>query len=152
MNTPDATHTYFDYIVIGGGAAGCVVASRLSEDASVRVCLLEAGGPDDSVLIHAPMGFAISAPLKIHNWGYETTPQAGFNGRKGYQPRGKVMGGSTSINAMVYTRGHRSDYDHWASLGNPVGITTRCFLISKNQKTTCALVRTRTAEWAGRCL
>lgn len=69
MNTPDATHTNFDYIVIGGGAAGCVVASRLSEDASVRVCLLEAGGPDDSVLIHAPMGFAISAPLKIHNWG-----------------------------------------------------------------------------------
>ena len=109
----------FDYIVVGGGAAGCVVASRLSEDPAVRVCLLEAGGPDNSVLIHAPMGFAVSAPLKIHNWGYETVPQPGFNGRRGYQPRGKVMGGSTSINAMVYTRGHRDDYDHWASLGNP---------------------------------
>ena len=109
----------FDYIVVGGGAAGCVVASRLSEDPGVRVCLLEAGGPDSSVLIHAPMGFAVSAPLKIHNWSYQTEPQPGFNGRRGYQPRGKVLGGSTSINAMVYTRGHRDDYDHWASLGNP---------------------------------
>jgi len=117
MNTSTAPQT-FDYIVVGGGAAGCVVASRLSEDPSVSVCLLEAGGPDDSVLIHAPMGFAVSAPLKVHNWGYETVPQPGFNGRRGYQPRGKVMGGSTSINAMVYTRGHRADYDHWASLGN----------------------------------
>lgn len=117
LSTP-ATQS-FDYIVVGGGAAGCVVASRLSEDPSVRVCLLEAGGPDHSVLIHAPMGFAVSAPLKINNWNYETVPQAGFNGRRGYQPRGKVMGGSTSINAMVYTRGHRADYDHWASLGNP---------------------------------
>jgi len=118
MNTSTAPQT-FDYIVVGGGAAGCVVASRLSEDPSVSVCLLEAGGPDNSVLIHAPMGFAVSAPLKVHNWGYETVPQPGFNGRRGYQPRGKVMGGSTSINAMVYTRGHRADYDHWASLGNP---------------------------------
>jgi choline dehydrogenase len=118
MNTSTAPQT-FDYIVVGAGAAGCVVASRLSEDPSVSVCLLEAGGPDNSVLIHAPMGFAVSAPLKVHNWGYETVPQPGFNGRRGYQPRGKVMGGSTSINAMVYTRGHRADYDHWASLGNP---------------------------------
>jgi len=116
-NTPP-TET-FDYIIVGAGAAGCVVASRLSEDPGIRVCLLEAGGPDNSVLIHAPMGFAVSAPLKVHNWGYETVPQPGFNGRRGYQPRGKVMGGSTSINAMVYTRGHRADYDHWASLGNP---------------------------------
>lgn len=117
-STTPATRT-FDYIIVGGGAAGCVVASRLSEDPGVRVCLLEAGGPDASVLIHAPMGFAVSAPLKVHNWGYETVPQPGFKGRRGYQPRGKVMGGSTSINAMVYTRGHRADYDHWASLGNP---------------------------------
>jgi len=117
-STTPAAQT-FDYIVVGAGAAGCVVASRLSEDPSVRVCLLEAGGPDTSVLIHAPMGFAVSAPLKMHNWNYQTVPQPGFKGRRGYQPRGKVMGGSTSINAMVYTRGHRADYDHWANLGNP---------------------------------
>ena len=109
----------FDYVIVGAGAAGCALASRLTEDPAVRVCLLEAGGPDTSVLIHAPMGFAVSAPLNLNNWGYETVPQAGFNGRRGYQPRGKVMGGSTSVNAMVYTRGHQADYDHWASLGNP---------------------------------
>ena len=116
---PSTTPEAFDYVIIGGGAAGCVLASRLSEDPAVQVCLLEAGGPDSSVLIHAPMGFAVSAPLHINNWGYETVPQDGFKGRRGYQPRGKVMGGSTSINAMVYTRGNRADYDHWAALGNP---------------------------------
>ena len=116
---PSNTSDTFDYVIIGGGAAGCVLASRLSEDPAVQVCLLEAGGPDSSVLIHAPMGFAVSAPLHINNWGYETVPQDGFKGRRGYQPRGKVMGGSTSINAMVYTRGNRADYDHWAALGNP---------------------------------
>jgi choline dehydrogenase-like flavoprotein len=109
----------FDYVVVGGGAAGCVVAGRLSEDPSVSVCLLEAGGPDSSAFIHAPLGFAATAPLKLFSWGYETVPQAGFNGRKGFQPRGKVMGGSSSINAMVYTRGNRNDYDHWAAQGNP---------------------------------
>ena len=116
---PSNTSDTFDYVIIGGGGAGCVLASRLSEDPAVQVCLLEAGGPDSSVLIHAPMGFAVSAPLHINNWGYETVPQDGFKGRRGYQPRGKVMGGSTSINAMVYTRGNRADYDHWAALGNP---------------------------------
>lgn len=109
----------FDYIVVGGGAGGCVVASRLSEDPSISVCLLEAGGPDTSAFIHAPLGFAATAPLGIHSWGYNTVPQAGLNGRTGFQPRGKVMGGSTSVNAMVYTRGNRQDYDNWAALGNP---------------------------------
>ena len=109
----------FDYVVIGAGAAGCVVASRLSENPGVSVCLLEAGGSDHSVLIRAPLGFAATAPLGIHNWNYNTVPQAGLNGRRGYQPRGKVLGGSSSVNAMVYTRGNRLDYDHWAALGNP---------------------------------
>ncbi|MFZ4479976.1 MAG: GMC family oxidoreductase [Rhodoferax sp.] len=109
----------FDYVVIGGGAGGCVVASRLSEDPAISVCLLEAGGPDKSAFIHAPLGFAATAALGIHNWNYNTVPQPGLNGRCGFQPRGKVMGGSSSINAMVYTRGNRLDYDNWAAQGNP---------------------------------
>lgn len=109
----------FDYVVIGGGAAGCVVASRLTEDPTVSVCLLEAGGPDNSALIQAPLGFAATAALGIHNWNYSTVPQAELNGRRGFQPRGKVMGGSSSVNAMVYTRGNRQDYDNWVALGNP---------------------------------
>ncbi|MGR4872392.1 GMC family oxidoreductase [Variovorax sp. LARHSF232] len=108
----------FDYVVVGGGSAGCVVASRLTEDPCVTVCLLEAGGPDDSVFIHAPVGVVAILPGPFKNWAYKTVPQPGLNGRRGYQPRGKTMGGSSSINAMVYVRGHRWDYDNWAALGN----------------------------------
>ena len=108
----------FDYVVVGAGSAGCAIAARLSEDPAVTVCLLEAGGPDKSVLVHAPAGVVAMVPTKINNWAYETVPQKGLNGRRGYQPRGKVLGGSSSINAMLYVRGHRWDYDHWAALGN----------------------------------
>jgi choline dehydrogenase len=108
----------FDYVVVGAGSAGCAIAARLSEDPGVSVCLLEAGGPDKSVLVHAPAGVVAMVPTKINNWAYETVPQKGLNGRRGYQPRGKVLGGSSSINAMLYVRGHRWDYDHWAALGN----------------------------------
>jgi choline dehydrogenase len=110
---------HFDYVVVGAGSAGCVLASRLTEDPDVTVCLLEAGGPDKSVLIHAPAGVVAMVPTKINNYGYQTVPQPGLNGRRGYQPRGKTLGGSSSINAMLYVRGNRWDYDHWASLGNP---------------------------------
>ncbi|HKX45071.1 MAG TPA: choline dehydrogenase [Burkholderiaceae bacterium] len=109
----------FDYIVIGGGSAGCVLAARLSEDPNVSVCLLEAGPADTSVLIHCPAGLAVLARNGQANWGFETVPQAGLNGRRGYQPRGKVLGGSSSINAMIYVRGAREDYDAWAAEGNP---------------------------------
>jgi choline dehydrogenase len=109
----------FDYIIVGGGSAGCAVASRLSEDPSVTVCLLEAGGPDNSVFIHAPAGAVAMLPLPFKNYAFKTVPQKGLNGRQGYQPRGKVLGGSSSTNAMLYVRGHRWDYDHWASQGNP---------------------------------
>lgn len=108
----------FDYIVIGGGPGGCAVAGRLSEDPTVSVCLLEAGGSDDQVLVRVPFCTVLMLPTSINNWAFETVPQPGLNGRRSYQPRGKVLGGSSSINAMVYMRGHHWDYDHWASLGN----------------------------------
>jgi choline dehydrogenase len=108
----------FDYIIVGAGSAGCVLASRLSENPDISVCLLEAGGPDKSVLIHAPAGVAAMLPTKINNWAFETIPQKGLNGRKGYQPRGKTLGGSSSTNAMLYVRGNKWDYDNWADLGN----------------------------------
>ena len=85
----------FDYVVIGGGSAGCVLAARLSEDPAVSVALLEAGPVDSSVLIHCPAGLALMAKVKGLNWGFETVPQTGLNGRRGYQPRGKVLGGSS---------------------------------------------------------
>ena len=109
----------FDYVIVGAGSAGCVLAARLSEDPAVSVCLLEAGGPDTSVLVHAPVGAVLMIPTKINNYAFQTVPQPGLNGRRGYQPRGKTLGGSSSINAMLYVRGNRWDYDHWASLGNP---------------------------------
>ena len=107
-----------DYIVIGGGSAGSVMAGRLSENTDVQVMLLEAGGQGDSWLVNTPAAAVAMLPTRLNNYAFETVPQAGLNGRKGYQPRGKGLGGSSAINAMVYTRGHRSDYDHWSDLGN----------------------------------
>ncbi|MEY4294987.1 MAG: hypothetical protein RLY82_675 [Pseudomonadota bacterium] len=107
-------NTTFDYLIIGGGSAGCVLAARLSENPSVTVALLEAGGVDSSVMIHCPAGLVMLAQNGAANWKFQTTPQAGLNGRRGYQPRGKVLGGSSSVNAMIYARGHAQDYDGWA--------------------------------------
>ena len=107
-----------DYVIVGAGSAGCVLAARLSEDPDVQVTLLEAGPPDTSALIHCPAGLAMLAKYKRTNWAFQTVPQAGLGGRRGYQPRGKVLGGSSSINAMIYTRGVPQDYKAWAAEGN----------------------------------
>ncbi len=110
--------TAFDYVIVGGGSAGCVLAGRLSEDAGVSVCLLEAGGGGNSGFVNVPIGAVAMLPTKLNNWAFETVPQPGLDGRRGYQPRGRMLGGSSGINAMIYIRGHSSDYDRWAALGN----------------------------------
>ncbi len=109
----------YDYVVVGGGSVGCVMAARLSEDASVSVCLIEAGGRGDSMFVRAPALVAamIRGNPRINNWAFETEPQPELNGRRGFQPRGKTLGGSSAINAMLYVRGHPSDYDDWANMG-----------------------------------
>ena len=109
----------FDFIVLGGGSAGCAVAGRLSEDPNTTVALFEAGDDGKHWMVWTPLAGAIMVPGKIRNWAYDTVPQKGLGGRVGYQPRGKTLGGSSGINAMVYIRGHRWDYDHWAARGNP---------------------------------
>ena len=107
----------FDYIVTGAGSAGCVVAARLSESGKHRVLLLEAGGEDRNFWIHVPMGFSQVYANPRVNWMYESEPEAQLNGRTLYQPRGKVLGGTSSINGMVYMRGNAADYDEWRQRG-----------------------------------
>jgi choline dehydrogenase len=109
----------FDYIVVGAGSAGCVLAARLSEDPAVSVLLLEAGGSDWNPLISAPGGLLPIMLSGAYSWGYQSAPQQQLNQRTLYLPRGKVVGGSSSINGMVYCRGVPADFDEWAALGNP---------------------------------
>ncbi|MFT6579958.1 MAG: choline dehydrogenase [Alphaproteobacteria bacterium] len=108
----------FDYVIVGAGSAGCVIASRLSEDPSVKICVLEAGPPDRNIFIHIPAGFMKTIVNPKVNWLYETEPSEGTNGRRIPQPRGKTLGGSSSINGHIYNRGQRLDYDGWAQRGN----------------------------------
>jgi len=108
-----------DYVIVGGGSAGCVLAARLSEDPSISVALLEAGGEDRNPLIHIPAGYIKTMVNPAINWMFETAPEPGCDGRRIKQPRGKVLGGSSAINAMLYVRGQAADYDGWAQRGNP---------------------------------
>ena len=134
----------YDFIILGAGSAGCVLANRLSANPDNKVCLIEAGPKDTDIRLHVPLGFAFFGKGKTYNWGFNTVPQEAFEKvvvkenesvmvdsaggqhsvqpeteehRRGYQPRGKTLGGSSSINAMLYVRGHKWDYDHWSELG-----------------------------------
>ena len=109
----------YDYIIVGAGSAGCALAARLAWGRpKLRILVLEAGGPDKSFLLKMPAGFASLGENSPYNWSYQTTPQKHCNNRQMYWPRGKTLGGSSSINAMLYVRGHAWDYDHWRQLGN----------------------------------
>ena len=107
-----------DYVIIGAGSAGCVLANRLSEDSGTKVTLIEAGGRDWSPYIHIPAGFMKLLDHPTLSWGFHAEPDPGTAGRAILYPRGKVLGGSSSINGLIYIRGQPEDFDHWAQLGN----------------------------------
>ena len=108
----------YDYIIIGAGSAGCLLANRLSANPANKVLLIEAGGPDKKMEIHIPAGYAKLHRSKVDWGGYWTEPQPHVLNRKIYLPRGKVLGGSSSTNAMAYVRGNKEDYNDWAAMGN----------------------------------
>src|SRR6185369_2442355 len=106
----------FDYVIVGAGSAGCVLAARLSENPDVTVALVEAGGPDTAPEVHMPVAFGtlFKGPM---DWDLDSEPEPGLGGQRCYLPRGKMIGGSSSMNAMIYIRGHRADYDEWVAGG-----------------------------------
>ena len=120
MGAMSSSNPPFDYVIVGAGTAGCLLANRLSADPAVRVLLLEAGRKDDYLWVHVPVGYLYCIGNPRTDWMYQTEPEAGLNGRQLRYPRGKVLGGCSSINGMIYMRGQRRDYDHWAELtGDP---------------------------------
>ena len=108
----------FDYVVVGAGSAGCVLANRLTEGGKHTVKLLESGPRDSYPWIHIPIGYAKTMFNDKYNWGFKSEPEPNLDGRSVYQPRGRVLGGSSSINGLMYVRGQQRDYDEWADLGN----------------------------------
>jgi choline dehydrogenase len=117
MSAPDPIDGEYDYIVVGAGSAGCVLANRLSADPRTRVLVLEAGGSDNWIWFHIPVGYLFAIGNPRADWCFRTEPEEGLNGRSLAYPRGKVVGGSSAINAMIYMRGQAADYDHWRQLG-----------------------------------
>jgi len=107
----------YDYVIVGAGSAGCVLAARLSEDPDVKVALIEAGPPDSMDNIHVPLAFAQLFKTRV-DWDYSTGPEPELQQRRIYLPRGRMLGGSSGINAMIYIRGHRADYDEWRDDGH----------------------------------
>ena len=113
----EAIEGEYDYIVVGAGSAGCLLANKLSADAGRRVLLLEAGGRDNWIWFHIPVGYLFAIGNPRSDWCFKTEPEEGLNGRSLNYPRGKAIGGSSAINAMIYMRGQAADYDHWRQLG-----------------------------------
>ena len=108
----------FDYVIVGAGTAGCVLANRLSADPKISVCLLEAGGKDNYIWVHIPVGYLYCMGNPRTDWGYTTEAESGLNGRSLNYPRGRILGGCSAINGMIYMRGQSRDYDGWRQRGN----------------------------------
>ena len=135
-----------NFVVVGAGSAGCVLANRLSADPTQRVLLLEAGGGDSHPLIRMPLAWHAAAHSKRFDWGYVAEPEDAILGRALHQPRGRLLGGTSSINGMMYSRGNRGDYDGWARMGCRLGTTKACCPISAGLRRTGAAGRAFTAE------
>jgi choline dehydrogenase len=138
----------FDYIIVGAGSAGCVMANRLSEDGKTHVLVLEYGGTDRGPFIQMPSALSYPMNMKRYNWGFETEPEPHLGGRSLATPRGKVVGGSSSINGMVYVRGHAKDFDTWEEMGAKGWGFRMCCPISSAWKTATAARRAGAAPTA----
>ena len=128
------TSSEYDYIIVGAGSAGCTLASRLTEDADTRVLLLEAGGWDRDFWLKIPLGWGKVYKERLYDWHYDTEPEPYAGNRKMEVARGKVIGGSSSTNAMAYVRGHRGDYDRWAAMGAGLVVRGRAALFQEAGK------------------